>query len=170
MLLEDDDELLESLERKREEVERYLSRLNTAIAALRGSSGELKATTASGVIPPIVDIAKYLSEHEGPVHQNDIIRAVGDLRRKRYPSLTTHYSSVWRALEYHVRHDRLISCVNQQGRSTKLKPLPRRSKGKKLSNSPELYLQDNWFVLKNEEGEEDYAVGSSRNSNLFGQD
>lgn len=172
---DDDNDIVELLERKITEAERKLARLKALLATYRASSpngnpiAQAPSQPLSGVVPPIVDICTYLAQAGKPTPQNELIRSVGDLRQKRYPFLSNHYSNVWRALEYHVRHDRMIACVDQQGRAAELKPLPRRPKGKKLYNSPELYEQDNWFVLK-EQIEEDYAPRSLGAQRLFGRD
>lgn len=172
---DDDKDIVELLERKITAAERQLARLKAALATFRDTSPDgNRAALApnqplSGVVPPIVDICTYLAQTGKPAPQNELIRAVGDLRQKRYPLLSNHYSNVWRALEYHVRHDRMIACVDQQGRAATLKPLPRRPKGKKLYNSPELYEQDNWFMLK-EQIEEDYAPRSLGAQRLFERD
>lgn len=166
-----DDDVLRFLENKRDEVERHLARLNAAIAALRSFTNERPPLqgNSQGVIPPIVDICQYLGKQARPTAQGDIIRVVGELRQKRYPALSNHYSNVWRALEYHVRHGRMISCVNQDGQPVKLKPLPHRPKNRKLTNSPALYEQDNYFMLK-EELDEDGPRQAQSNRSLFGQD
>lgn len=137
-------------------MERQTTHFKTAIAALRANlNGNLADVTqdsmGTGVVPPIIDVCQYLADAKKQVAQAMLIYAVGALRKQRYPQLSNHYSNVWRAIEYHVRHDRLIQCVDEEGRPAELKPLPPRVKGRKLADSAELYEQDNWFQLKDQE-------------------
>lgn len=151
MTNDDDLDVIELLQKKIVEAEQRLARLRAALAACssNGTSSSWKEVAiAVATTPPITDICNYLRERGGVVHQNDIIRAVGEVRRLRYPSLTNHYSPIWRALEFHVRRGLLIACVNEQGEPTELKGLKARPKGLKIRNVPELYERDNWFVLR----------------------
>lgn len=165
----DNDDILEFLENRIAEAERQLGRLKAALAAYRSHQESLPVASEpadAGVIPPIIDICRYLELEGRPTPQIDIIRFVGEMRQKRYPTLSNHYSNVWRALEYHVRHQQRISCVDEEGRPAELKPLPPRTKGRKLADSWEYYDQKNWFVLK-PESDERHSARSRENSDLF---
>lgn len=158
------DDIIEMLVRKRAELAEELVCLDAAIADLRGKGIKQPSNGSSvGVIPPIVDIVNYLKAKGGRARQSDIIHDVGDLREKRYPQLASHYANVYRALEYHVRRNRLIRCVDDQGQAAELKPLPERPRGpRKLLNIPELYEQDNWFQLKEEKPVGDFTLSLPR--------
>lgn len=166
-----EDDVIRLLEAKIADIEHELHRLKNALAAYcNGTMPPSKSAPATGVLPAIVDICTYLKGRETPVHQKEIIREVSKVRKIRYPSLTNHRSSVWRALEYHVRHHKLIECVDEQGERRILKPLPKRPKGpRNLDDEPGLYEQDNWFVLR--PGAEEPRMWRRHSDRiLFGQD
>jgi hypothetical protein len=71
-----------------------------------------------------------------------------------YPELVRPFEDVWKSLQYHIRHQCLIECVDPAtGSPVPLKLLRVRLYGKnggerRQPNTPELYEGENWFVLK----------------------
>ena len=134
------------LEEKRKGLEVQLRELESTLAGLekiRDQNHHKRALSA------IEQICEYLAQRDSPCSQNEIIRAVGGRRLAMYPTLKMHYGNVWKALEYHVRHDKLIRCVDPETFApVPLKPLPERSYEAPVANVPELYEGDNWFALR----------------------
>jgi hypothetical protein len=143
-----DDDEIRYLEAKRQTLEKRLKRLQAAIAILK--NGIADSTNAT---PAIEDICRFLEENEGAQHQSTILEKIGEERNRRYPAVRNQYETIWRALEYHVRHHRRISCVDPEtGLEVELKPLPPRPpEWRKRPNVPLPFQADNWFMLLYEE-------------------
>jgi hypothetical protein len=101
-------------------------------------------------VPLIDDIKAFLRDYGKPAHQCEIIRAVGELRKKRHPDLVRPYMDVWKSLVYHDKHDEEIGAVEiaKDGvRRAKLKE--RKARRYSGQDAPEHYREpDNifWFL------------------------
>lgn len=130
-----------------------LSRVRAVLRALGDQSH-----TKEGIPGPIIDdVRAYLRDRSEPVHASEIIRAVGDRRKKRFPQLLRPYGDVWKSLQFHDRHDREIVCVERTAsgklRRGKLKQrAKRRSNGNKRDSAEFYNEQNNLFWFRDEIG------------------
>lgn len=102
-----------------------------------------------------MDLRAFLRSRGQPTHQLKIVRAVGNRRRKKYPTTLRPFGDVWKSLEFQARNNREIVPVERRGNQwvqVPLKPKPRapRILGGQ-DDSPELYAEpDNLFWFKSE--------------------
>lgn len=101
----------------------------------------------------IEDLRAFLRHYARPAHQYDIIRSVGEIRRKRYPDLLRPYNDVWKSLQYHNQHKQEIIVVDWVGERLRPAKLKMRPKAKRVvggqEDSAEFYRSpDNlfWFI------------------------
>jgi hypothetical protein len=130
---------------------RLLDDLARVRAVLRALGGTTKAADV-GPTPIIDDVRTYLRERGEPTCSAEIIRDVGERRRKRYPLLLRPFGDIWKSLQFHDKHDREIVCVEVKGkviRRGKLKQRPKqRAQPGGKTDSAELYAEPNnlfWF-------------------------
>jgi hypothetical protein len=146
-----DKETVERYERIYQELLEELRSVQAILAAFGKRNAASETRLKPSVTAPIIyDLREYLRERGEPCHQSEIIRAVGDQRHKKYPTLLRPWGDVWKSLEYHNRNRNEIVCVEWQGeklRLAKLKEKPRQPRvvgGKE--DSPEFYSKpDNLF-------------------------
>ena len=138
--------------RLRADLLKRLATVNAVLDALR-EEPELHIPTA-GAGSPTDDIIEYLTQQGKPCHQRDIIKAVGDKRKEKYPHTRKPYGNVWKSLQINKRlTNREVVCVElKDGKicrgELKPKPKQRRIKGGRVDRAEFYASPDNLFWLR----------------------
>lgn len=103
--------------------------------------------------PIIYDLRTYLHDRGKPTHQFDIIKAVGDARHKKYPTLLRPWGDVWKSLEYQARNNAEIVPCEKRGKDWIQVPLKQKPRAPRIvggsEDTPDLYAKpDNLFWFK----------------------
>jgi hypothetical protein len=143
----------ETLKKYRELEARLLDDLARIRAVLRALGYVSPVKDLNAMTPIIDDVRTYLRERGEPVCSSEIIRDVGERRKKRYPGLLRPFGDIWKSLQFHDKHEREIVCVEFRGKVVKRSKLKKRPKQRAQpggkTDSADFYKEPNnlfWFL------------------------